>query len=78
MSSDLIGLRREVWMSVEEAPIATRFGQRTAHSLAVRLAGGGGTRLHSFLELIVRVWRAKYRWQSVGNGMQEILPTYIV
>jgi hypothetical protein len=56
MSSDLFGLRREVWMSVEEAPIAMRFGQRTAHSLAVLLAAGGGTRLHSFLELRVRVW----------------------
>jgi hypothetical protein len=56
MSSDLIGLRREVWMSVEEAPIDLRFGQRTAHSLAVLVAGGGGTRLHSFLGLRVRVW----------------------
>jgi hypothetical protein len=57
MSSDLIGVRREVWMSVEESPIAMRFGQRTAHSMAVLLAGGGGTRLHSFRDLRVRVWR---------------------
>lgn len=43
-------------MSVEEPPIAMRFGQRAAHSPAVQLAGGGRTGLHSFLELRVRVW----------------------
>jgi hypothetical protein len=52
-----------------------RFGQRTAHSLAVLLAGGGGTRLHSFLELRVRVWHhvhPRFIW-GIDAGIGQAL-----